>query len=258
VGKKSRPSAKARALGALKPGEVLIFKQRKRTRKAAAGGRETVGFSAQLVAQSQWSVIIDSRTLTRMLQIELASWFRAALDSQVDPETGARLPKPLPSGRAKYKKSNGKLGVESGRMLDNWQLGKITGKVSKSRGIVQPFSEGAGGSAEFGRKFFLKYMLGSRSYPPPMVQKRDPRTGKFITERQPGKPKKYPHAPVDFQAVKGLAAAVIQDAVAAFVNDSGLMSAGPLTPPPKYLGAGNLQKVKTAAGMAGTTKPRPI
>jgi hypothetical protein len=257
MGKKSRPSAKDRALGNLKPGQVVIFKQRKRTRKAAKGGRETVGFSTQMVAETPWSVIIDSRTLTRMLQLELATWFRSSLENQVNPETGARLPKPRPSARGKRKKSNGKLGIETGRMLEQWQLGKVTGAVMKSRGIVQPYSEGAGGSAEYGRKFFIKYMLGSRSYPPRMVQGRDPGTGKF-TQKREGNPSKYPHAPVDFQGVKGLAAAVIQDTVSAFINGSGLMSAGPLTPPPKDLGAGNLRQIRAASGISGAKKPTPI
>jgi hypothetical protein len=257
MGRKRRPSAKDKALGNLKPGQVVIFKERKRTRKSAKGGRETVGFSTQLVAQSQWSVIIDSRTLTRMLQIELATWYRAALENQVNPETGARLPKPRKSVRSKRRKSNTKLGIETGQMLEQWQLGKVTGAIKKSRAIVQPYSEGAGGSAEYGRKFFLKYMLGSRSYPPPMIQGRDPKTGKF-TQRREGNPSRYPHAPVDFQGVKGLAAAVIQDTVDAFINDSGLMSSGPLTPPQKDLGAGNLRQIKAASGISGSKKPKPI
>jgi hypothetical protein len=251
MGRKRRPSAKDKALGNLKPGQVVIFKERKRTRKSAKGGRETVGFSTQLVAQSQWSVIIDSRTLTRMLQIELATWYRAALENQVNPETGARLPKPRKSVRSKRRKSNTKLGIETGQMLEQWQLGKVTGAIKKSRAIVQPYSEGAGGSAEYGRKFFLKYMLGSRSYPPPMIQGRDPKTGKF-TQRREGNPSRYP------QGVKGLAAAVIQDTVDAFINDSGLMSSGPLTPPPKDLGAGNLRQIKAASGISGSKKPKPI
>lgn len=257
MAKKPRMSAKARQLAKTKKGEVVLFKQRKRTRKAAEGGRETVGFSAQLAAQSRWSIIIDSRTLTRALQIELAEWFRAALDSQINPETGARLPKPVPSTRGKYKKSSGKLGIETGRMRDNWQLGKVTGKVSKARAIVQPYSEGAGGNTTYGRNFFLKYMLGIRSYPPRMVQRRDPKTGRFIKERRETGPTKYPHAPVDFQAVTGLTAAVIEEALDRFINNSGLKTAGPIQDPPKYLGAGSLQKVKSSSGVI-TGKRGPI
>lgn len=258
MGKKSRPSAKATALSKVQPGQVNIFKQRKRTRKAAAGGRETVGFSTQLVAAAGWSVVIDSRTLTRRLQIELGDWYTAALEQQVDPGTGSRLPKP----RASKLKKGGQLGIDTGRLKSSWQLGKVTGKVSKSRGIVQPFADGTSGSLKYTRRFFLDYMLGKRAYAGKPVAVRNPKTGRFKkTEsgaESAGNPRKYEHAPVDFQAVTGLAASIIQDAVSAFVNDSGLMTAGPLTPPPKYLGAGNLQKVKTASGISGGSKPKPI
>ena len=252
-----RPSAKARALSGLDEGEVLIFKERKRTRKAAEGGREAVGFSLQLAARSRWSIIIDSRTLTRALQIELGDWFSSALEQQIDPDKGARLPKPR---KSRLKKS-GQLGIESGRFKSNWQLGKVTGKVSKARGIVQPFSTGSSGSMRYARKFFLDYMLGKRGYRPRALSARDPKTGRFVKGgegAQPaGNPRKYEHAPVDFQAVTGLSRAVIDEAVDRFINNSGLKTAGPIQKAPKYLGAGSLQKVKSSSGVI-TGKRGPI
>jgi len=219
----------------------------KTRRQKIAGARREVGFSAQFIASAPWVTIMDSRLVTRLVQVLLGEHFTTALAEQFDPKTGQRLPPPRKTDR----KKNGKLGIQTGKMLRNWQMGKVTGKISRSRGIVQPYADGASGDLRYSRRFFLEYMLGTRTYTvtDPKKQKRDAR-GLFIkggATKGPGP--RFDHAPVDFQHVDGLAAVVIRAALDEYINDSGLKTDAPLLPPPDYLGAGNLSRVRDASGL---------
>ena len=238
---RNRREGRKRALGRVQPGQVILLEPKQRRSK-----KKPVGFAATFVVGAPWSIIVDSRLLTRLVQIRLGEHFTASLEAQIDPNTG----QPLPVPRKTRKKRNGKLGIQSGRMLRSWQIAKITGKLSRSRGRVTPFADGATGNPQYSRRFFLEYMLGKRTYTvtDPKYQKRDAR-GRFErggARKGPGP--RYPHAPVDFQHVAGKAATVIEDALNEYIQDSGLRTSSPLLPPPKYLGGGNLPRVRDASG----------
>ena len=256
-GQSKRVSARQRALGKLRPGQVAIFKVKERTRKAAVG-RERVGFSAQFVVNASFSVLMDTRLLVRLMQVRLGEHYQDALAGQFDPNTGRPLPRPTTTRKTSSgeripiprPKRSRKLGIRTGKMLNSWQIGRISGKVSRARGIVQPFMQGGTGTLKYQRRFFFEYFLGLRTYSvtDPKKQQRDAR-GRFVrggAVKGPGPV--YEHAPLDFQHVDGLAAIVIRDALDEFINDSGLKSEGPLLPPPSYLGAGKLSRVRDASG----------
>ena len=136
-------------------------------------------------------------------------------------------------------------------MLRSWQMGKVTGKVSSGRGIIQPYADGASGNMLYSRRFFLEYMLGTRTYTvtDAKFQQRDAR-GRFVSggaRKGPGP--RFKGSPIDFQAVSGRAADVIKSAIDEYINDSGLKTAGPLLPKPKFLGAGNINQVRDASDL---------
>jgi hypothetical protein len=245
MARKKRTSAKQRALAEIPAGAVELFKTRTRTERIRKDSKErrAVGMSAQFVAASKWAVYFDSRSITRLVQIRLGYHFMNSLRGQVDPATGRRLPKPEPRDGEKQPR----LGIRTGKMVENWQLGKITGNLGSSRGIVQPYSEGRTDRGE-PRKFMLKYLLGEKVYTLTTKESLRGPDGKFagvkITKSK-GKP--YRHAPVDFQNVAGIASKVIEQALTEYINRSGFNTSEILLPPPAFLGAGSLRQVRAAS-----------
>lgn len=259
MARRRRRSKRQKALQKIRPGEVQILGVKARTRKAqlekTASGRERVGFSAQFVAATPWSVVVDSRSLVRLLQVRLGEHYQDALANQFDPNTGRPLPRPMKTKKDKdgnirpVRRENrtNKLGIRTGEMLNSWQIGKVGGKFSSARGIVQPFMGGGDAKSRYQRRFFIEYFLGIRTYfSAKRKNKRDAR-GRFVGAERGNGPK-YEHAPIDFQAVDGLAAIIIRETLDEYINDSGLKTSGPLLPPPDFLGPGKLSRVRDASG----------
>ena len=252
-----RVSARTKALRKLKPGEVALFKVKTRRGKREDGTRGTVGFSAQFNVNAEWSVLMDTRILVRLIQVRLGEHFQDALAGQFDPNTGRPLPRPSTTrvtGRgeepAPPEKKNRKLGIRTGKMLNNWQIGRVSGKFSRARGIVQPFMQGGTGPMRYQRRFFIEYFLGLRTYKKfdPKTQKRDARGRCMKHGASKGDGPRYEHAPIDFQHVDGLAAIVIRDALDQFIKESGLWWGPPMLPDWRFGGAGKLSRVRDASG----------
>jgi hypothetical protein len=255
MARKRRRSKRQKALQGLSPGEVQILGVKARTKKADIG-RQRVGFSAQFVAATPWSVVVDSRSLVRLLQVRLGEHYQDALANQFDPNTGRPLPRPMSSKKDKdgnlrpVKRQNrtNKLGIRTGEMLNSWQIGKVGGKFSSARGIVQPFMAGGDAKSRYQRRFFIEYFLGLRTYYLKSGKPIRDARGRFAKTAKRGNGPKYEHAPIDFQAVDGLAAIIIRETLDEYINDSGLKTSGPLLPPPDFLGPGKLSRVRDASG----------
>lgn len=175
--------SRSAAFAARKDGKIALLST---TRQRKSGGAALRGWGAQLEVARDMVFDIDAKRIVEYVSDGMADYFGERMLAGLRPDAGT-LPEVSSETQQISKRADSSMGVRSGWMAENWDVGKINGTSFRADRVLKPnggsgqTTRGSIGLAPGGRAFVIQNLLRRK------------------------------HEPVDFQSVKGSAAKRLQE-----------------------------------------------